>query len=88
VAKPWEEFWKQSKAMIDDLIDRAQRGDLAGVEEILKKKSEIYVDINVKYPFLYNQRDIDQMTPLHFACDGQYVQIAKLLVQHDCEIDP
>ena len=35
--------------MINELIDCVQTGDKDGVEEILKHKAEVYVDINIRY---------------------------------------
>lgn len=35
--------------MINELIDCVQTGDKEGVEEILRQKGQVYVDINIRY---------------------------------------
>jgi ankyrin repeat protein len=61
--------------LTDDLLAATRKGDLAQVKALLDKG----VSVNSKTP--YGQ------TPLFFACDRGYTEIAKLLVDRGAEVN-
>ena len=67
------------KLIEKSLIDAAEEGDIEKVKEILAQNSEI--DINAQ------EDGWDGFTALHYASEGGYIELVKLLLKTGAEVD-
>ncbi|CAD8154308.1 unnamed protein product [Paramecium pentaurelia] len=70
----WKNYWKQSREISEQLLHHVQQNDKDKVFELLSNPS-IYIDINIK--------DLDDWTPLHFACQYNNLEIVQYLLKQE-----
>ncbi|CAD8166775.1 unnamed protein product [Paramecium pentaurelia] len=67
----WKNYWKDSREISESLLSLVQLNDKNKVYELLAHP-QFYIDINI--------RDLDDWTPLHFACQQNNTEIVQLLL--------
>ena len=76
----WEDFWRKMQQLHNDFIDAASKGELAKLEVIVQKESQIY-------PLDLNHKDFDDMTAAHYASLEGHAECLKLLLAAGCNIE-
>ncbi|CAD8161175.1 unnamed protein product [Paramecium octaurelia] len=67
----WKNYWKHSREISEHLVSLVQSNENNKVYELLAHP-QFYIDLNI--------RDLDDWTPLHFACLQSNVEIVQLLL--------
>ncbi|CAD8176403.1 unnamed protein product [Paramecium octaurelia] len=67
----WKNYWKLSREISESLLSLVQLNEITKIYELLAHP-QFYIDINV--------RDLDDWTPLHFACQQNNTEIVHLLL--------
>ncbi|CAD8075220.1 unnamed protein product [Paramecium sonneborni] len=67
----WKNYWKHSREISELLVQLIQSNENNKVYELLAHP-QFYIDLNI--------RDLDDWTPLHFACQQNNTEIVQLLL--------
>ncbi|CAD8065389.1 unnamed protein product [Paramecium primaurelia] len=67
----WKNYWKHSREISELLVSLVQSNENNKVYELLAHP-QFYIDLNI--------RDLDDWTPLHFACQQSNTEIVQLLL--------
>ncbi|CAD8066415.1 unnamed protein product [Paramecium sonneborni] len=70
----WKNYWKQSRKISEQLLQFVQQNKKDKVLKLLGH-SNIYIDFNIK--------DLDDWTPLHFACQQSNLELVQLLLEQE-----